>query len=288
MRQERAGRGGRLRARAALALAAWAAFAAPSLAQGPGAVPPPPVRQAVDENGVDVIRGRFNAAQPSISIGPAYPHGLVYSSTNAGPGWFNGANSLIHQSGSTFTVSVGGGSDSFTLSGTTYTPTEANGASLVKSGATYTYTSRDGLVATFTWNSAGLPFWDATVARATFITFPDGTRIHFHHKIVPFCPGGEEGDPPEVPLTCPGGYRYALRLQSITNNHGYQLKFSYVSNVLDDRDPSTSYSTWSSVGNIRAINNAVDHCAPAADSCAGFTQSWPTLSFIPGSSDLIV
>lgn len=272
-------------AAAGLALAAWAA---PAAAQSPGAVPPPPVRQAVDEQGVDVIRGKFNAAQPSISIGPAYPHGLVYSATNAGSGWFNGANSLISQSGSTFTVSVGGMSDSFTQSGTTYAPTEANGASLVQSGATFTYTGRNGLAATFTLNSAGLPFWDSTVARATFITFPDGSRIHFHHKIVPFCPGGEAGDPPEVPLTCPSGYKYAMRLQSITNNHGYQLKFTYATNSLDDRDPSTSYDLWSSVVTVRAINNAVDHCTPAADSCAAFSQAWPLLTFTGGGSQLTV
>jgi RHS repeat-associated protein len=288
MRQRRAGRGGRLRARAALTLAAWAAFAVAAFAQSPGAVPPPPVRQAVDEQGVDVIRGEFSAAQPSISIGPAYPHGLVYASVNAGSGWFNGANSLIFQSGSTFTVSVGGMSDSFTQSGTSYTPTEANGASLVQSGATFTYTGRNGLAATFTLNSAGLPFWDSTVARATFITFPDGTRIHFHHKIVQYCPGGEAGDPPEVPLTCPAGYKFALRLQSITNNHGYQLKFTYAANTLDDRDPSTSYDIWSSVVTVRAINNAVDYCTPAADSCAAFSQAWPLLTFTAGGSQLTV
>jgi RHS repeat-associated protein len=282
MRQGQARRGGRLRALATLALAVLAAIASPALGQGPGGVTPPPVRQAIDENGVDVIRGKFNAAQPSVSIGPAYPHGLVYSSSNAGSGWFNGANSLIHQSGSSFLVSAAGASDSFTQSGTTFTPTEANGASLAQSGPTFTYTSRNGLVATFTLNSAGLPFWDATVARATTLTFPDGTRIHFHHKIVEYCPGGEAGDPSEVPLTCPTGYKLALRLQSITSNHGYQLKFGYQSDALDDRDPSTSYDIWSSVVSVRAISNAVDYCSPTADACTGLTQPWPLLTLTSG------
>ena len=89
LRDGPAGLGGRLLKAALAALAAFA-IAAPAFAQGPGSVPPPPVRQAVDEQGVDVIRGEFNAGQPAVSIGPAYPHGLVYSSVNAGSGWFNG------------------------------------------------------------------------------------------------------------------------------------------------------------------------------------------------------
>jgi RHS repeat-associated protein len=264
-------------------------WAGPALAQG--AIAPPPVRQAVDGNGVDVIRGTFNAGQPGVSIGPAYPHGLSYSAINSGPGWFNAANSVISAAGTTYTVYVDGYSDSFTLSGGlggTFTPTEANGSSLVWSGSTFTYTSRNGTVATFSWNSAGLPFWDATVARATTIVHPDGTRIRFFHKIVQYCPGGEEGDPPEVPLYCPAGYRYALRLQSVTNNHGYQLKFTYATNTLDDRNAATSYDVWSRSSSVMAINNAVDYCAPSADSCAGLTQSWPTLTFAPTVSNFTV
>jgi RHS repeat-associated protein len=270
------------RARAlACALLATTAYcgltAAPAQAQT-ASIAPPPVRSAIDENGVDTTRGTFNISHSGLSIGAAYPQGLAHSLVSSGGGWFNAANSLIRAEGSTYTVWADGFSDSFTLSGGVFTPTEANGSSLVDSGTFFTYTTRSGAVAIFQRNSGSLPFWDATVARATSITQPDGSRVHFHHKIVQYCPGGEEGDPPEVPLTCPSGYHYALRLQSVTNNRGYQLKFSYMSNTLDDWQPETSYSAWSSVTSVTAINNAVDYCAPTADICGGLSQSWPVLS----------
>jgi hypothetical protein len=70
----------------------------------------------------------------------------------------------------------------------------------------------------------------------------------------------------------------AQRLQSITNNHGYQLKVSYASNTLNDLFPSSIYDEWSRVTSVRAINNAVDYCDPAANTCS-FSITWPEAVF---------
>src|SRR4029077_10756434 len=61
------------------------------------------------------------------------------------------------------------------------------------------------------------------------------------------------------------------RLQSVTRNDGLQLKYTYGSNA-----PPTSYplGAWGQIATVTAINNAIDYCDPAADSCS-LTQSWP-------------
>ncbi|MGQ0558494.1 MAG: hypothetical protein ACT4OE_02750, partial [Sphingosinicella sp.] len=230
------------------------------------------MRDVVDENGVDVSTGDFPVEQTSVSIGPAWPHGLGYTSQNFNHGWQGQVRSALFQNGSISTASVEGVSDRVTYSGGFYTPTEANGSSLTQAGAFYTYTGRNGMVAVFMLNSGGVPFWDAPLARATSITYPDGTRVNYWYRIVYFCRGGIESG------SCPGGYYYAYRLQSLTNNHGYQLKLTYATNTLDDGNPSTSYDEWSRVTSVRAINNAVEYCDPTADSCT-FTNTWPQASF---------
>lgn len=251
------------------------------LAQPPGSVPPPPVRSSLDENGVDVTRGEFTVSQRPVSIGPAYPHGLSYTMQNFNQGWQGSVRSAIFQSGSTYTATVEGVSDAFTLAGGVYTPTEANGSSLTKSGTTFTYTGRNGVVATFSQNTGGSPFWDAPLARATSITYPDGTRVSYTYKIIAFCPGGEEGG------TCPSGTHLAMRLQSVNNSHGYQLKLSYATNTLNDGSPATSYDEWSRVTLARAINNAVEYCDPSADICS-LSGSWPNATMALSGSDLTV
>lgn len=249
-------------------------YAEPALAQTPPEpVPeaPPPVRSAVDENGVDVTRGTYTFTQPGVSIGPAYPHGLAFANENYGVGTSPGVVSSLQSSGSTYIASVGGDSDSFTLSGGVFTPTEANGASLSLSGSLYTYTSRNGMTARFTQVAA----WGQPLARPDYVQFPNGTRVTYTYRnVTNYCPGGVEGG------ICPaeGGYRLAYRLQSITNNHGYQLHLTYATNTLNDLNTSTTYEEWTRLTSVTALNNAVDYCDPAADSCTT-SQTWPSVSY---------
>ncbi|MBU0832117.1 MAG: hypothetical protein KKH33_07005 [Alphaproteobacteria bacterium] len=70
-------------------------------------------------------------------------------------------------------------------------------------------------------------------------------------------------------------YEWHDRIQSVTNSYGYQLKFNYRTN---SQAPENSYD-WGSVSSIVAINNAVEYCAPLADSCPGLSANWPTVSY---------
>jgi hypothetical protein len=61
-------------------------------------------------------------------------------------------------------------------------------------------------------------------------------------------------------------------LQSVTRNDGLQMKYTYVENTL----PATGYpQLWFRIATVTAINNTVDYCDPAADSCT-YSQAWPT------------
>ena len=72
------------------------------------------MRQSVDEHGVDVLRRTFNMSATDVSIGPK-GKGLSYTRINTGTGWSSDAVATLVNVGSTYIVTVGGQSDSFTL-----------------------------------------------------------------------------------------------------------------------------------------------------------------------------
>lgn len=93
---------------------------APALAQ---LAPPVPVRQALDANGVDLFNGKLRLTAPALSMGQGDPQGLVYAMFNNGSGWTDNVTAALNLSGTTMNVNLGGKSDTFTVSGTTYLPT---------------------------------------------------------------------------------------------------------------------------------------------------------------------
>jgi RHS repeat-associated protein len=225
----------------------------------------------VDENGVDVIQEAFTASQTDVSIGPNFPHGLSYTRLGTGAGWSNVVASI---SGSgPYTVTYNGISDSFaginpgsSLSG--------DGATLYKSGTTWTYTSRDGVVIVFSGPSNyEYGYYNANIAQAQSVTYPDGTIITFTYSAVYFCPGGNDGN------TCPGGKAYAIRLQSVNNNLGYQLKIVYARDDIPIAADTTPYFfAYNNITSVTAINNAVEYCSPSSFSCS-LTNSWPKATY---------
>lgn len=254
----------------------------PALAQTqPGSIAPAPVRRIIDDNGVDVIRGTFNTEQPGLTIG-SNAQGLSFQSQNMGDGFVSTVRSGIVQNGSTYLVTIGGQSDSFTKSGSIYTSTEGNGATLTQNTVNLVYTSRDGTVGNFLQNTSGSAYWDTGYARLTSVVSTSGLRTDFTYKVVSYCPGGLEDG------FCPAGNKNALRLQSVTNTNGYQLKLTYQTNILNDLVIGQEYTDWSKITNVRAINNADEYCNPSADSCS-LTGSWPSLTIgrsIDGSGTL--
>ena len=114
-----------------------------------------------------------------------------------------------------------------------------------QSGAVWTYVRPDGAVATF-----ANPTNPATVLPLlSTLVFPSGEiygynwTVHLKSSVVDY-----------------------FRLNSVSTNRGYQLKYRYGSTF-----PSNPIS-------VHAINNAIDYCAVDATPCSGLTEAWPTLN----------
>jgi hypothetical protein len=123
-------------------------------------------------------------------------------------------------------------------------------------------------------------------------TKPDGTVVKFLRPVN--AAAGATGLMKEI--VYPNGFTISidvLGMQSVRTNTGFQLKYLYEPdhrpidkpenpNLTQAPAPNqTSHqSGWSSRNPryIKAINNAVEYCAPAATTCS-LTNSWPTVTF---------
>lgn len=206
----------------------------------------PPIRQLVDENGVDLMSGTYNPSQTDIDIGPADAN-LAY--TLSGLNWLNNANTdiYIRPDKSSYpaphyhAVVVGGSTEYFDVSGTTNTPRNGMGSTLVfdTPSQTYIYTRRDGTVIRFPYQKAA---GDVGAARASSILRPDGSLTEFSNK-----------KEPSSSFIWP----YDTRVQSVASNAGYQLKLEY---------GDSTRSAW--VSKVYVLNRTEAYCDPAADACA--------------------
>ena len=129
-------------------------FAAPQVADAQTA-PAGPVRENVDANGVDLFTGKLTVIGPAVVLG-SEGNTLSYYRLNKGSGWTDNVVGFMNQSGTVMTVSLGGVSDSFWVSGSAYTSTEGNGSTLTYNSTSkiYTYTRGDGTVARFDKNKS--------------------------------------------------------------------------------------------------------------------------------------
>ena len=146
------------------ALLSTTALTTPALAGQPTENDTPPIIQAVDENGVDQVSGRLNTSMTSISIGPGGPGSLTYnwgSSNSAQTELFG----FIHPNSPTpgkYQVTVGGGTENFTLTGAlgtgTFASDQGGGSTLSYSTATSNIPIRAGtarsLSSARTWSPA--------------------------------------------------------------------------------------------------------------------------------------
>ena len=213
---------------------------------------PPPIRSTVDANGVNLVTGALTVSTPTISIGQG-EGALSYVRQLIGTGWTDNVTGTVSMTTQGYVVSVGGGSELFTKAGSIFTNAEGLASTLTLSGSTYTYTTGGGVVMVF---SPGLTQGasDYSLARLTSATYPDGKVVTYNYQTTP----------------------YSSRLQSVTNNFGYQLKFTY---SLNNPQSAADVPAYLKLATAIGINRAIDYCSPTADSCSGFTQSWPTVTY---------
>lgn len=221
-------------------------------------VPLPPTYSNVDENGVDMSLGIFSYSAPFLSIGSGAAGGLSYGPSTLNGQWAaDNYFGLAKQTGGGASVSFGGMTEYFTLSGSTYTSSQGSGATLTFNGTYYVYTRSGGTVITFDVRTAVNQSIVWTNAAPVSVKYPDGTLVKIIYKVNTAIANTPQGNFNMVVTS---------RIQSVTNNHGYMLKYGY-------SHPSAGY-----LSSVTAINNAVDYCDPAADTCAGLTQSWPAIT----------
>lgn len=204
----------------------------------------PAVHNTVDARGVDLITGAYHPPQQSVSIGDPDQGGMTQAFF--GSGQRDNMTGTFELVGNSFSVTIGDKSETFT-----------NGASDQKAGSSFVYnastqtgvyTGRDGTVAQFV-RSPGL---FTLGGRISSLRKPNGETWAYHYKLVPAA----------------GNYASYYRLQSVTNNFGYQIKYEYA------QAGDGQYL----VSGVHAVNNAIRYCDPDADLC-GDLNAWPSLAF---------
>ena len=214
---------------------------------------PTPVRESIDANGVDLFLGTMNADGPVLSAGQSGAQGLAYRKLFRTGGSGDNLMASLSVSGSNVYVYIGGKTDRFTVSGSTYTGTEGNGTSLSLSGNIYTYTMADGSVAHFTKNYVGTYPYGSVTGLVTDLTRPGGEVITYNYDSVTYCAANKPSG---------GGYictqtRTAYRIGSITNNSKYRLNYLYGnwdSVSLDDPDQVPNNAFWMGWGDVTGVS----------------------------------
>lgn len=224
-------------------------------------IPPPEPYSPTDANGINLLSGSFTYSSPTISVGPA-GSGLSYTAS-----FDTGANEWRHSvwggvarepfippSSSTpaYTVTVMGSTAVFALVAGEYVLVEGGGT-LVRPSGVFIYTALDGTVAVFGGGATYSPFV-ANEGLISTLTRPNGEVLSFTYTSIAMSPYLQQ----------------ARRLQSVTNNRGYQIHFQYAS---DTWSPD-----WYRTVKVTTLNNAVDACAPTANVCT-FNRTWPSLTF---------
>lgn len=257
---------------AGAAVAAALAVCGPALAQATTSLPP--MYPAVDPNGVDLTTGKLNLHVVQASVGPPGQGGLQEISLGQGlrdnfTGTINIRPKPIlpnYENNTIYTVSFGGISSQFQdlygTGGDIQPYGNADGSTLSFDGtSTYTYTRRDGTVATFSTTPAGCPVtpptgdtdpWE-TGAVITSLTRPDGETLTFTYT----------SWNPSYGAACG-------RLQSVVSNLGYMIEYTY--------GASDGSAASLELTDVKAINLADEYCDPTANGCAT-TSAWMETSF---------
>jgi len=239
---------------------ALASIASPALSQS-ATLTPAPIRQTVDDNGVDLFQGTMNAATPPTSIGP--DGDIVYRRQYLGNRYLDSVTGFIAATGSTYTVSIGGEAEQFTLSGTTFSTIDSTGSTLTRSGSFYTYTSSDGTKYVFYQDYSPYFIYTGLASGIMLhtVTKTDGEVINYYYR------------DQQVPVGITA--IVVRRLQSISTSKLHFLQLTY------QADTITTQSQIPSALNLVKVagyNLNVDACSPTANACTAATPR-PSATF---------
>ena len=243
---------------------------APAYAAAQEYAPPksPPVRGAIDENGVDLTRGTLIGATHAISIGGNGNLGFGFARAITSSGDFidSTSGSIKADTGESVTINFGSRSEIFAIVGGRYVPEQPDGATLTASNNLWTYTLRDGTAVQYSYIASVTTYGGAapTIMKATL---PTGEVWTYNYKIITVCITMNAG-------SCTASTQ-AARLQSVTSSNGYQLKLSFETNASPVM--RQDLAPWMNIKKVTALNMSVDYCGPSDDECS-YSQSWPSLS----------
>ncbi|HEX5182072.1 MAG TPA: RHS repeat-associated core domain-containing protein [Allosphingosinicella sp.] len=201
----------------------------------------PPRFQTLDQNDVDLVTGGFvyTMAEGSIGSGPGAVTLMRLPGTSYGrTDQYSGRLYKDSSSGTALmVVELGTIADTFTISGTTYTSTKANGGTLTTDGTgNYTYTAPDGTkiyyVSTDSSDGSGNIYPVAgpgcqvgdtgSCAIPTSITQPNGMTFTLNYEFDDLCTGGYDQF-----LTCLGPEGY-FRFKGVTSSASYNFTYTFV------------------------------------------------------------
>ncbi|MFC4307532.1 hypothetical protein ACFPN2_00420 [Steroidobacter flavus] len=234
-------------------------------------IPQPPERVVVDENNVDVSSGDYSLTRQDLSIGSA-EYGLTLATSWSMTGASDSFSGMLEvntygQWNTSKTIKASWGNNTWVFENYSVSSRAGDGATLatiLPSGSGYTLTMSNGTIVTYSLLTPGyfhcpndgIPcYWWYF---PTNVVYPNGLVVVPHYRVFL------------------GSILFQLRIQSVTNSAGYQIKFTYASDTISDT-PST-HSAWTRRTSATAINNAFEYCDPEADSC-NLSGDWPSVSY---------
>jgi len=226
----------------------------------------PPVFNAIDEHGVQLLSGYLSVPLASISIGPGGPGSLGYNAVSNGSQEEQQEDAYAYltitgTSSQTYSVVQGGSTETFTLQADgSFKQDQGRPSTLTYNSGTntYTYTDGNGTVSVFSYQlSSTNPA--SPIAKIVSKTFPAGETLNYYYVYNTFTVGLST--------------QHSYDVQAVTSSLGYQMRLSYV--LASNGIPTVS--------NVVLFNMASETCDPAAASCS-LVGSWPSLTLSYGSN----
>ena len=243
----------------------------------------PPIWGSIDHLGVDASTGQFHLSTTEVTIGVPRAGGIVHGRSWIASGWRDTLagtiDSVVFLGITVYQVNLGDRAEQFVDFGGIQ-PNPLSGATLSFNSGTgiFTYTASDGAVALLDRNLS-----DASPSVTNFWSGASGWTSE--GLITQFT--GPAGDVMSwTYATASVGGQTARRPQSVSNNLGYQIHFTYA----DDSPANTTELTgvWLQRTKATGINRAYYYCADNAFTCNDSTgANWPFVTYGTASGGTI-